>query len=70
MFLCPLLCGLFCVITKQYYIMLRIYKLPNSLGYEAVFNGGNLLAFTLFDLLTQLADIYGITTPLTIFYAN
>lgn len=50
--------------------MLRIYKLKNSVGYEAVFNGGNLLAFTLPDLLVQLAVIYGIKTPLFTFYAN
>lgn len=41
--------------------MLRIYKIKN--GYEAVFAGGNLLAFTLCDLVAQLWLIYGFKLP-------
>jgi len=41
--------------------MLRIYKIKN--GYEAIFAGGNLLSFTLSDLVAQLWLIYGFKLP-------
>ena len=37
--------------------MITINKIPN--GFEATFLGGNLLAFNVTDLLTQLTTIYG-----------
>lgn len=41
--------------------MLKINRIETKdlLYYEALFNGGNLYAFTISDLVNQLASIYG-----------
>ena len=52
--------------------MLKIKRIEtkNLLYYEALFNGGNLYAFTISDLVNQLATIYGFKTLLNIFNLN
>ena len=52
--------------------MLKINRIQtkNFVYYEALFNGGNLYAFTINDLITQLVSIYNFKTLLTEFCAN
>ena len=52
--------------------MLKINRIETKdlLYYEALFNGGNLYAFTISELSSQLATIYGFKTLLTKFNLN
>ena len=52
--------------------MLKINRIETKdlLYYEALFNGGNLYAFTISELINQLATIYGFKTLLNIFNLN
>ena len=52
--------------------MLKINRIETEdlLYYEALFNGGNLYAFTISELVNQLASIYGFKTLLTEFNLN
>ena len=52
--------------------MLKINRIETKdlLYYEALFNGGNLYAFTISELSSQLATIYGFKTLLTEFNLN
>jgi len=48
-------------------LKINIIQEDDFVYYEALFNGGNLYAFFLFDLLLQLMIIYEIK-PKTLFY--
>ena len=52
--------------------MLKINRIETKdlLYYEALFNGGNLYAFTISDLVNQLATIHGFKTLLNTFSLN
>ena len=52
--------------------MLKINRIQvkEFVYYEALFKGGNLYAFTINDLITQLVSIYGFKTLLTEFNLN
>jgi len=52
--------------------MLKINRIETNglLYYEALFNGGNLYAFTINDLISQLVSIYNFKTLLTEFNLN
>lgn len=52
--------------------MLKINRIQKEdfVYYEALFIGGNLYAFTMFDLLKQLFDIYGFKISLFQFSLN
>ena len=52
--------------------MLKINRIETNglLYYEALFSGGNLYAFTISELGSQLATIYGFKTLLTEFNLN
>lgn len=52
--------------------MIKINRIQKSefVIYEALFIGGNLYAFTMFDLLKQLLEIYGFKISLFQFSLN
>ena len=52
--------------------MLKINRIETKgfVYYEALFNGGNLYAFTINDLINQLVSIYNFKTLLTEFNLN
>lgn len=52
--------------------MLKINRIQTKdfVYYEALFNGGNLYAFSMSELVNQLASIYNFKTLLTEFNLN
>lgn len=52
--------------------MLKINRIQSKdfIYYEATFNGGNLLAFSINDLISQLIGLYGFKPSLFTFNLN